>query len=1065
MKRIGIFSIIVLLFVPTISLAAGSSCSVKGYTVLTINGVFTDENGAKKNSDSLKFNLGDKYKEEKLTVDYLLNPSHLGGAGDILKSAYQKLFDQEIVDDYDLREMLKAASEKVTTQKLLLVAHSQGNFYANSFYDTVVGKDGGVPTQSIGVYSVANPAGRVAGNGRWLTSDTDKVIARLVARTPFKKIMPPNVHIDLAGSSDPSGHGFSEVYLKYEGARMIAGIEASLSGLTPSSSNDLAQSCLNPPKLTIVHKVEGALLAVADPVSEGVRDSVVLTAKVAAKTATLAYEAAALAAKTGAKVVVAVYQAGKFVGAKTVDATASAISSALRAVSLAGGSSALLAGVTAAESGSGISSVDTPAPVPLQPTPTIPPKNEKPATPLPAGPSEVKAAVTSPRIVLLRVSAPASIPVLELIHEAELEEEATSTASSVELSALPAPVVSVSQCATSLASAGCLLATTTVRFEWSPVVGASWYAVSRNGTYATTTDTTFNVTTPDFSDYTFDISAVPIDTGLQLSSATTTTTVSIATIPVAINEIAWMGTLANTADEWIELKNNSSRAIDLSGWTLSADDGAPSIVLSGTLAAHGYAIVERTDDRTIADVTAHTVYTGALSNSGEVLALSHSGITYDRIPSISGGSWAGGSNSSTEKETMERYNSLLSGDSASNWGTHLTFTNNGTDAGGNAIAGTPGARNSRALLFNGGRDVESDLTLSSNGFYYAIVETIEVSASSTLSIGPGVVIKFVEHENWWENPDLEIYGVMRAEGTALNPIVFETLSGTHIGNIVFDGGVGTSTLAHVSIENIEGIEVDDGAALEAAHVELIGSESGIVVEESSFTGQDLYIASTTNERAFFYDGSTVSISSSTITHVFESDAVGVYDSHLIIASSTVSHVEDGDGVGLYDSTASISDSSIIDVEDGDGIAVYDSTLQLASSTIAGVHSGNGVSSSFSTITIASSTLSGIVEDGVSLFHSDAHISNTTISGGSSEDVGVNISGGTTVIESSVISGFTEGAGVDIWNPATPVQISNTEITGNAEGVRADEADSVVITPESLVHDNGTTPADNIVVEE
>src|SRR3989344_2578883 len=429
------------------------NCSPVGYSIFTINGIFANEEKASKNRDKLWEILPPSLNNQPITVNYLHNETHIAGLGDLTMSFYQKIFDYEAVNDYDLVEMLKDASEKVKTQKLLLVAHSQGNFYANSFYDTVVGKDGGVPTQSIGVYSVANPAGRVAGNGRWLTSDTDKVIARLVARTPFKKIMPPNVHIDLAGSSDPSGHGFSEVYLKYEGARMIAGIEASLSGLTPSSSNDLAQSCLNPPKLTIVHKVEGALLAVADPVSDGVRDSVVLTAKVAAKTATLAYEAAALAAKTGAKVVVAVYQAGKFVGAKTVDATASAISSALRAVSLAGGSSALLAGVTAAESGSGISSVDTPAPVPLQPTPTIPPKNEKPATPLPAGPSEVKAAVTSPRIVLLRVSAPASIPVLELIHEAELEEEATSTASSVELSALPAPVVSVSQCATSLASA------------------------------------------------------------------------------------------------------------------------------------------------------------------------------------------------------------------------------------------------------------------------------------------------------------------------------------------------------------------------------------------------------------------------------------------------------------------------------------------------------------------------------------------------------------------------------------------------------------------------------------
>ena len=93
----------------------------------------------------------------------------------------------EAVKDYDLIEMLKDASEKVKTQKLLLVAHSQGNFYANSFYDTVSGKRGRRSPESIGVYAVATPAGRVAGEGKWLTSDTDKIIADFVALFPFKK--------------------------------------------------------------------------------------------------------------------------------------------------------------------------------------------------------------------------------------------------------------------------------------------------------------------------------------------------------------------------------------------------------------------------------------------------------------------------------------------------------------------------------------------------------------------------------------------------------------------------------------------------------------------------------------------------------------------------------------------------------------------------------------------------------------------------------------------------------------------------------------------------------------
>ena len=62
-------------------------------------------------------------------------------------AAYQKYFDTETVKDYDLIEMLRDASEKVTTQKILLVAHSQGNFYANSFYDLVAGRAGGAPPE------------------------------------------------------------------------------------------------------------------------------------------------------------------------------------------------------------------------------------------------------------------------------------------------------------------------------------------------------------------------------------------------------------------------------------------------------------------------------------------------------------------------------------------------------------------------------------------------------------------------------------------------------------------------------------------------------------------------------------------------------------------------------------------------------------------------------------------------------------------------------------------------------------------------------------------------------
>jgi hypothetical protein len=58
---------------------------------------------------------------------------------------------------------------------------------------------------------------------------------------------------------------------------------------------------------------------------------------------------------------------------------------------------------------------------------------------------------------------------------------------------------------------------------------------------------------------------------------TSSAAVTAGPLDVVINEVAWMGTTVSTMDKWIELYNNTSDAIDLSGWTLSATDGRPCI--------------------------------------------------------------------------------------------------------------------------------------------------------------------------------------------------------------------------------------------------------------------------------------------------------------------------------------------------------------------------------------------------------------------------------------------------------------------------------------------------------
>ncbi|KKU57183.1 MAG: hypothetical protein UX81_C0043G0003 [Parcubacteria group bacterium GW2011_GWA2_47_12] len=207
-------------------------CSPTGYTILAINGILTNEETAKKNRNSLKNQLPEFFNNESITIDYLHNPSHFAGGGDIAKTVAQMMNDGKEVDDYDLTEMLQSASEKVKTRKLLVVGHSQGNFYANAFY-----KMAGTPSESTAVYSVATPSSYVAGGGEYITSETDKMIAGLVARVLRKDILPPNTRIEeVSGDIGlTAGHSFSDVYLKYRGAEIVGGIENALGKLRVNS--------------------------------------------------------------------------------------------------------------------------------------------------------------------------------------------------------------------------------------------------------------------------------------------------------------------------------------------------------------------------------------------------------------------------------------------------------------------------------------------------------------------------------------------------------------------------------------------------------------------------------------------------------------------------------------------------------------------------------------------------------------------------------------------------------------------------------------------------------------
>lgn len=146
------------------------------------------------------------------------------------------------------------------------------------------------------------------------------------------------------------------------------------------------------------------------------------------------------------------------------------------------------------------------------------------------------------------------------------------------------------------------------------------------------------------------------------------------------------GTSASSTDEWIELYNATGQNINLSGWVLQAADGTPTISLSGIIPANGYFLLERTDDYTVSDLKANLIYTGALSDTGEILTLFDDLNNPIDTANGNGGVWPAGTND-TNRYSMERTSIGIETDAS--WVSNDGITRNGLDANGNPINGTP----------------------------------------------------------------------------------------------------------------------------------------------------------------------------------------------------------------------------------------------------------------------------------------------------------------------------------------------------------------------------------------
>lgn len=225
---------------------------------------------------------------------------------------------------------------------------------------------------------------------------------------------------------------------------------------------------------------------------------------------------------------------------------------------------------------------------------------------------------------------------------------------------------------------------------------------------ASTTDTTTEVILPGWFEK---IVFYAFDQNDQVMASTSIPLV-FRNKPLVINEIAPLGTMASSSDEWIELYNPMPYNYDLSGIVLRSQDKKFAVELTGTLRAEGFYLIERGDDDVVSDEAADIVTDFGATSEEDVFpadniqwelvkTVDDEEIVLDQTPAdlsycpIIYCEDVFGDGPMTEIYTLERAIDEFAKEFGQYWVSNLPqWLRNGLDRNGNEIKGTPKKFNS-----------------------------------------------------------------------------------------------------------------------------------------------------------------------------------------------------------------------------------------------------------------------------------------------------------------------------------------------------------------------------------
>lgn len=703
---------------PVFVAGAEDVCQKEGYTVVFVNGILTSRFDAGRYLKQLQAEFSEQHRGESLRFSLGYNESHLGGIGDVFQSVTQAF--SKPISQHDLKTILMQIHPEVSTQKILLVGHSQGSFYVNEMYQYLIAH--GVPKESIAVYHVATPASFVAGGGQYVTSKNDKLInwvrdseregnlrvyadshytiegAGVASALRANIEIPPELEHE---ESEYGGHKF-DVYMDGASDRMVRDIGGALTRL--KSNPEEPSQCFESPDADITYKMQAAALSIFDPLFES-------------------FTNAASSMKQD-------------------------LANALHGVLLTRGSGLSL--FTSSGKNPEILPANSQLAAPVvafgnqerEPSQSIAPDetsvvgNVAPTVPVNERSSAVESGdVTEGEDIVLQSSSPQEGPAQEIpnlipalfevvpgfggggggapVQEEEQPEPEIPTPSDTTPPATT--TLTVLDCAYSLVANSCVVPTDSVALSWDTAVDAVSYAIVINDSVQSVASTTSGTAALQIG-ITNNVSIVSYD---EAGNAATSTSVEVRTVakPLIINEVGWAGAMtsafdpAAVPDQWIEIKNISGEELSLEHVSLQ-NDGTELVTLSGTLPAAALLVVQQTSVPFSGLHSLTFPFTSLSTSSAQQVSIAWNGATIDATPLIGAcPSWCAGaaygpigSNESGVAGlysvlSMERVSDSSDGIAASSWRSTDSY---GPYIGGvGKVWGTPGNKNSAGLPEDG----------------------------------------------------------------------------------------------------------------------------------------------------------------------------------------------------------------------------------------------------------------------------------------------------------------------------------------------------------------------------